>query len=352
MLTVKGRKRLMAADAVVYDRLAVTALPADLPSAVELHPVGKRAKHHPLAQEEINALLVRLARECKRVVRLKGGDPFVFGRGGEEGLALVEAGVPFEVIPAVTAGVAVPAYAGIPVTHRNVSVRLTLVTAHESIKSDGPQVRWDLLAQDPHATLVGYMGVTSLPEVTRKLLAAGMPDDTPAALIQRGTSPVQRRVVSTIAKLHADGQAAGIKPPAVFVIGPTVAFAERLDWFVSRPLFGQRLVLPAPAGRLGEALDLAGAEVVELPLPVGEAGRTVLHSQPVTGCLLRDAEEVEALEEERDGAGFSAETIAWCLDEQAAARARDLGWLGVQVLPREVTAANLVEELQRRLPAS
>ncbi|MCJ7754266.1 MAG: uroporphyrinogen-III C-methyltransferase, partial [Thermoanaerobaculales bacterium] len=196
LLTVRGRRRLAEADAVVYDRLAAGALPVDLAAHVELHPVGKVAGNHPIPQSEINALLVRLAREGKRVVRLKGGDPYVFGRGGEEAEVLAEEGIRFEVVPGVTSGVAALAWAGIPATHRRESVRLTLLTAHEAIKGDGPQVRWDLLAQDEHATLVGYMGVTALPTVVERLLEAGMAPDTPAAMVQQGTTAAQRTVVS------------------------------------------------------------------------------------------------------------------------------------------------------------
>jgi len=163
LLTLRGYRRLMAADAVVYDRLAAPALPCDLPGSVELHCVGKTAGRHPVPQEEINAMLIRLAREGKRVVRLKGGDSYVFGRGGEEAEVLAAAGVPFEVVPGVTSGIAAPAWAGIPVTHRREAVRVTLLTAHECAKSGGPQVRWDLLAQDEASTIVGYMGVTALP---------------------------------------------------------------------------------------------------------------------------------------------------------------------------------------------
>src|SRR3972149_4906928 len=180
LLTLRGRQRLMSAEAVVYDRLAATALPCDLPANVGLHCVGKEAGHHPVPQEEINALLVRLAREGKRVVRLKGGDPYVFGRGGEEAEALAAAGVRFEVVPGVTSGIAVPAYAGVPPTHRHEAVRVTLLTAHESKKEDGTQVRWDLLAADPHSTLVGYMGVTSLPQGVERPISAGVESLPPA----------------------------------------------------------------------------------------------------------------------------------------------------------------------------
>lgn len=344
LLTVRARQRLLSAQAIVYDRLAAAALPCDLGEGVELHCVGKEAGHHPVPQEEINALLVRLAMDGKRTVRLKGGDPFVFGRGAEEAVALRSAGVPYEVVPGVTAALGATACAGIPVTHRGESVRLTLVTAHESAKGNGPQVRWDLLAQDPHATLVGYMGVSSLPEVAARLVAAGMPASTPAALVARGATAGQRTVVSTLAGLHAAGVAAGVRPPAIFVIGPTVRHAAALDWFASRPLSGERLGVFAPAAGLGPALDVAGADLVEMPCPLTPAARVVIEAAPLTGWLLRSARDVEALEEERALPGWDAEIRAWCLGAGAAERARALGWRQVVELaegadPEAVIAA-------------
>jgi uroporphyrin-III C-methyltransferase/precorrin-2 dehydrogenase/sirohydrochlorin ferrochelatase len=347
LLTVRGRQRLLAADAVVCDRLAMTALPCELTNDVELHWVGKEAGRHPIPQEEINALLVRLAREGKRVVRLKGGDPYIFGRGGEEAEVLIEAGIPFEVVPCVTAAVAVPAYAGIPVTYRNEAVRLTLVTAHESKKAGGPQVRWDLLAGDRHATLLGYMGVTSLPKVVDSLLEHGMDPATPAAMIERGTTSRQRVARSSLAQLPRAVERAGLKPPALFAIGPAVRHAERLDWFGARPLLGQRVLVPAPAGSLHEALELAGAEVVEAPLPLTEAARIVIGALPLTGCVLVTVAQVDGLDEERDAPGWSRGVVAWCLDRAAADRARELGWQRVELVDGEREA--LVDALIRQL---
>jgi uroporphyrin-III C-methyltransferase / precorrin-2 dehydrogenase / sirohydrochlorin ferrochelatase len=335
LLTVRARQRLLAADAIVYDRLAAAALPGDLRSDVELHCVGKEAGHHSVPQEETNALLVRLALEGKRTVRLKGGDPFVFGRGGEEAQALRWAGVPYEVVPGVTAALGATACAGIPVTHRAESVRVTFVTARESAKGDGPQVRWSLLAQDRNATLVGYMGVSRLPEVAERLVAAGMPPTTPAALIAQGTTARQRTVVSTIARLHDAGLAAGIHPPALFVIGPTVRHAAALDWFASRPLSGERLAVFAPGGELAPALDVGGAEVLELERPVGPAARVAIEAAPLTGIVFRDGDEVEAVEEERAALGWDAGVRAYCLGLSAAARARALGWPSVVDLAGE-----------------
>ncbi len=326
LLTLRARQRLMRADVVVYDNLALPALPCDLPEKTELHCVGKQAGHHPVPQHEINAMLLRLADQGKRVVRLKGGDPFVFGRGGEEAEALAKAGIAFEVVPAVTAGVAVPSYAGIPITHRQEVVRVTFVTAHESEKTDGPQVRWDLLGQDPHATLIGYMGVTSLPQVVERLLQAGMDPNTPAAMIERGTTAHQRSVISSLSDLPNAIKKAGMRPPGLFVIGPTVRHAGRLDWYGGRPLAGQRLAIMEPSGSLGGHLEENGAQLVEVSYPLSQAARVVIGAMPITGCVLRTESEVEALDEERISTDWGPDVVAWCLSKEAAVRARALGW--------------------------
>lgn len=352
LLTVRGRERLQAADAVVYDRLAATALPTTLRADVELHPVGKTAGNHPVPQPEITALLVRLARAGKRVVRLKGGDPYVFGRGGEEAEVLAAEGIRFEVVPGVTSGVAALAWAGIPVTHRREAVRVTLLTAHEAIKSDGQQVRWDLLAQDRHATIVGYMGVTALPAVVHELLAWGMSPEMPAAMVSRGTTAAQRRVVTTVAELPTAVAAAGLEPPALFVIGPTVRHAERLDWFDSRPLAGERLVVALASPTLTAALEEAGADVVAVPLPMTPAARVVLGAQPLTGCVVRSPAEVDLFDEERGGSGWDDGTVGWCLGAAASARAAERGWQALVELEEaaddESIAAAIMARRRRR----
>ncbi len=350
LLTVRARQRLLAADAVVYDRLAAPALPGDLPARTELHPVGKTAGHHPVPQEEINALLIRLARAGKRVVRLKGGDPYVFGRGGEEAEALAAAGIPFEVVPGVTSGIAAPAFMGIPVTHRSEAVRLTLLTAHECAKDNGPQVRWDLLAQDPHNTLVGYMGVTSLPRVVERLVDAGMDPATPAALVERGSTSAQREVVSTLAGLVEAGRRAGIRPPALFIIGPTVGHAHTLGWWRRAPLAGQRLVVSIGGEELATALEANGAEVVAVPLPVTPAARVAMGALPLTGCVLRNPAEVDALDDERGGPGWDGRVMAWCLGEATARRARARGWRWVEVIRDDVGGGELVARIARLRP--
>lgn len=345
LLTVRGRQRLFEADAVVFDRLAAPALPCALPAEVELHPVGKHAGSHPIPQEEINALLVRLARRGLRVVRLKGGDPYVFGRGGEEAEVLKAEGIGFEVVPGVTSGVAAMAWAGIPVTHRREAVRLTLLTAHEAVKSDGPQVRWDLLAQDKNATIIGYMGVTALPEVVHQLLGGGMDPQTPAAMVEQGTTAAQRRVVSTLVDLPAAVAEAGIKPPALFAIGPTVRHSENLDWFSRMPLAGERLVVPDTAEIMTHRLEDAGAEVVAVPFPVTPAARVVMAALPITGCVVTSPAEVDWLHEERSGAGWSSDVRSWCVGEKAAARARERGWRGVQTLEEGMSCDRLVASI-------
>ncbi len=347
LLTVRGRQRLLEADAVVFDRLASPALPPELGADVELHPVGKIAGHHPVPQEEINDLLVRLARSGRRVVRLKGGDPYVFGRGGEEAEVLAAEGVPFEVVPGVTSGVAAMAWAGVPVTHRREAVRLTLLTAHEAIKSDGPQVRWDLLADDPHSTLVGYMGVSALPQVVASLLEHGMDPATPAVMVEQGTTSAQRRVISTLVELPAAIEAAGLGPPALFAIGPTVRHAETLDWVSRLPLAGHRLLIPAARPELARCLEGAGAEVVMLPLPVTPAARVVIGALPLTGCVASTPAEVDWMDEERGGPGWDGAVTAWCVGAETADRARERGWPAVRQLDDDDDADQLVATIAK-----
>ena len=275
-----------------------------------------------MPQDEINALLVRLARMGKRVVRLKGGDPFVFARGGEELAGAARGRHPCEAIPGVTAGIAVPAAADIPVTYRGEAVRLTFVTAHEG---GSPQVRWDLLAQDQHATLVGYMGVSTLAEVSAALIAGGMSPATPAAVIEQGTLPGQRSVRAPLAELAAAAKANGIKPPAIFVIGQVVAHAETLQ-APPKPLRGLRIALFAPAGELGLALEAAGASLLVAPEPLTAAARLVIGAGPLAGWLVRSSAELAALESARAAHGFAVRGTLWCLSSALVAEARQHGF--------------------------
>lgn len=271
LITVRGRELIDNADAIVYDALANPALlPPDAVSAgfPELFYVGKRGgAKRSVTQEDISLLLIRLAREGKRVVRLKGGDPFVFGRGSEEAIACGEAGIPCEVVPGITAGIAAPAYAGIPVTHRGMSSSVTLVTGSEDPAKLANTTNWDALAKSG-STIVLYMGVKTLPRTTGALIEGGLPSETPAAAIQWGTHSRQRTVTATLGTICDAIEREGIKAPVVTVIGWSVLLREEIAWFEKRPLFGKRIVVtrateqaPALSGRLREL----GAEVFEVP---------------------------------------------------------------------------------------
>lgn len=266
LLTLRGRQVLEKAEAVVYDHLASPRLLDLAPSTAERIYVGKQAGEHTMKQEDISALLVRLAVEGKQVVRLKGGDPFVFGRGGEEALALAEAGADFEVVPGVTAGVAAPAYAGIPVTHRGAAGAVAFVTGHEAGEENS--LDYSALARFP-GTLVFFMGAANIEAICRRLTEAGLDPRTPAAVIRWGSTPRQQTVAGTAEDLAARALAAGIESPALIVLGKVVALRDKLNWFESRPLLGRRIVVTRSRGQASELvqrLEALGAEAVELPM--------------------------------------------------------------------------------------
>ncbi|CAN5855096.1 uroporphyrinogen-III C-methyltransferase [soil metagenome] len=266
LFTVKGVRYMREADAVVYDRLAPEALLGYARPDAEKIYVGKKPGNPTMSQDEINALLVELGRAGKTVVRLKGGDPYIFGRGGEEALTLIEARLPFEVVPGVTSGVAAPAYAGIPVTHRNVSTSVAFVTGHEDPTKGSTDVDWSKLANGAD-TLVLYMGVGRIGEISAGLIAAGKSPDTPVACVRWGTIAEQRTVTGTLDDIADRVSGAGLKPPAIIVVGEVVALREAgLDWYERRPLFGRRVVVTrarAQAGELSAELERLGAEVDE-----------------------------------------------------------------------------------------
>ncbi|MEJ2091028.1 MAG: uroporphyrinogen-III C-methyltransferase [Syntrophobacterales bacterium] len=267
LMTVKGQKLLARADVIVYDQLASPELLHQARPGAEIIYVGKKAGAHTLPQGGINELLVDRAKAGFMVVRLKGGDPFVFGRGGEEAEALAAAGVPFEVVPGVTSAVAVPAYAGIPVTHRDHTTLVTFVTGHEDPTKPESTIPWDNLGANP-GTLVFLMGVKNLAENCRRLVQAGRPPDTPAAVIQSGTLPTQRTVSGTLADMADRAQEAGIQPPAILVVGGVAALRERLAWWEKRPLYGKTVVVTRTreqASALVELLSAAGARCLEVP---------------------------------------------------------------------------------------
>ncbi len=227
LITARGLELLRRAEVVIYDRLVASELLCETRRDAEMIYAGKATDHHTLPQAEINALLIEHAHRGKLVVRLKGGDPYVFGRGGEEALALAEAGIPFEVVPGVTSAIAVPACAGIPVTHREVASSFTVVTGHEDRQRQETGVDWATIAC-AKGTLVFLMGVTNLPTIVKELVENGRPLDTPAAIVERGTTPQQRVVVGTLADIHERALAAHIQPPAITIVGEVVALRDKI----------------------------------------------------------------------------------------------------------------------------
>jgi uroporphyrin-III C-methyltransferase len=228
LITRKGLRCLHMADVVIYDRLVSEELLDEAPARARRIFVGKKPGCHAIKQEEIESLLIHYARLGYRVVRLKGGDPFVFGRGGEEALALSSAGIPFEVVPGVSSAIAVPAYAGIPVTQRDYSASVTIVTGHE--QPTQAAVNWEALAKTG-GTLIILMGVEALSQITQRLLDGGLAPDTEAAVIQQGTTPQQRVVKGTLSNIAQRATTERIQPPAITVIGAVVALSEALNWF-------------------------------------------------------------------------------------------------------------------------
>jgi uroporphyrinogen III methyltransferase / synthase len=266
LLTLKGKTVLERADCVIYDFLANEELLKYTPALCERIFVGKRAGRHAFGQEQINQLLVEKSREGDAVVRLKGGDPFVFGRGGEEAAALAEAGIPFEIVPGVSSGIAVPAYAGIPVTHRKVSASVSFVSIRGDSASETNGA--DTLPRFPNSdTAVFLMGTRSLASIIRLLLKQGRSSSTPVAVIRWGTLPYQQTIVGTLGDIVS--RTHGVAPPTVVIVGEVVNLRSQLGWYERLPLFGKRIVITRPlnqAASLREALAERGAEAVEMPM--------------------------------------------------------------------------------------
>jgi len=269
LITLRGAEALRRADAIVYDALASPRLLDLAPPGALRIDVGKRGHDAPTrSQEEINALLLKLAREGRCVVRLKGGDPYVFGRGGEEAGACAEAGIPFEVVPGVSSVLGALAYAGIPITDRRHAASFAVVTGHKDPTQASRETRWDLLARAADTLLV-LMGMRNLRELTARLLEAGRGPDTPAAAVMSGTLPEQRVVTSSLGELADAVEAAGLGAPSVVVVGGVVGLREALSWYERQPLFGKRVLVTRSAEQSGpfvDALAAAGAEAVCVPM--------------------------------------------------------------------------------------
>jgi len=267
LLTVLGQERLRSADLVVYDRLVNLSLLGEAPSGAERVYVGKAAGDYAVSQADIERLLIEGAREGKAVVRLKGGDPFVFGRGGEEAEALAAAGIPFEVVPGVTSAIAAAAYAGIPLTHREMASSFAVVTGHEDESKTQSTIDWRALAGGPD-TVVFLMARRSLASVCERLVENGRPAETPAAIVERGTTPQQRVVEAPLAQIAAAADTAGIGAPAALIVGEVVSLRAKLRWFDDRPLFGKRVLVTrtrTQASAMVRRLAREGAEPIEFP---------------------------------------------------------------------------------------
>ena len=266
LFTLKGEAVLQQADVVVYDSLVGEGVLARIPEHARLINVGKRASHHTMVQEDINKVLLEEAQKGNKVVRLKGGDPFLFGRGGEELELLSENGISYEIVPGVTSPISVPAYNGIPVTHRDFCSSLHIITGH---KRAGQTYDIDFRAlTQTKGTLVFLMGIAALEDICKGLLNGGMDPDMPAAVLQKGTTAGQKRVVATVSTLNAEVDRQGIETPAIIVVGKVCSLADRFAWYEKLPLAGWKVLVTRPRQHISKTADLLrkkGAEVLELP---------------------------------------------------------------------------------------
>lgn len=267
LITLRGVACLQQADLVLYDRLINPQLLRHARPYAEVVYVGKAAGGQALTQQEINDLLVQRAKAGDTVVRLKGGDPFVFGRGGEEALALAKAGIPFEVVPGISSAIAAPAYAGVPVTHRGLASSFAVITGHEDPTKPDSSIRWEHLATGVD-TLIFLMGVENLSLIVQQLIAHGRAPETPVALVRWGTWPRQETLTGTLANIQEVLKGRTFGPPAATIVGPTVALREHIRWFDTRPLFGMRVLVTRAqdqASQLAEQLAALGADPIEAP---------------------------------------------------------------------------------------
>jgi uroporphyrinogen III methyltransferase / synthase len=357
LMTARSLELIAAADSILHDRLIPPAALTGARDGAELRYVGKGPGEASVAQDRIHEELVERARRGLSVVRLKGGDPFVFGRGGEEAEALRAAGVEFEVVPGVTAGVAAPAYAGIPVTHRDDASAVAFVTGHEDPAKDETALDWDALARFP-GTLVMYMGVKKLPEIAGRLAAAGRDPDEPAAAVERGTLAGQRHVVATLATLADEVSAAGLRPPSILLFGRVAARRDAIAWLERRPLHGRRVVVTrarAQASGMAAALTALGAEVIELPAirieprtDSAEVREAIAALHTYSLVCLTSPNGVRLLFEAMEAAGRDARALAWAqvaaIGPGTAAALRAHGVIA-DVVPGRSIAEALVEAL-------
>ena len=352
LITVRGRACLEHAEVVIYDNLANDALLEYAPNAERIF-VGKSTGHHTLLQDEINQLLLREAQRVSRVVRLKGGDPFVFGRGGEEALFLTQQGIPFEVVPGVTAGIGVPAYAGIPVTHRGVSGSVTLLTGHEDSHSGALGV--DLAQLATQGTLIFYMGVKSLPRVVNELVRLGRTPDTPVAVIEWGTFARQRTIRGRLDSIHDMCLQENVVPPALVVVGAVTQLSDSLSWFENRPLYGKRIAVTRARTQASELVVLLrelGADVFEFPTIEIERVPAPPDLGPVSDydwIVLTSVNGVDMLFERLDALGRDARDLAGvklCVIGSATREAVHKRFLRCDLMPENYVAESLLAALE------
>ena len=358
LMTRRSLELIASADAILYDRLIPRGALDGARANAELRYVGKEPGAPALTQEETNELLVQLGRAGKRVVRLKGGDPFVFGRGGEEAEALAAAGVPFEVVPGVTAGVAAPAYAGIPVTHREAASAVAFVTGHEDPEKPDSALDWDALARFP-GTLVLYMGIKNLPLIAERLAGAGRDAEEAVAVVERGTHPGQRTLVDTLGGIAARVEAEEIRPPAITLVGAVAELRETVAWLERRPLHGEVVAVTrarAQASGLAARLAELGAEVVETPAirieprPVeGELRAAIERIEEYALVCLTSPNGVRLLFDALGAGGRDARTLAGAtVAAIGPGTAAELASRGIRadVVPERFVAEALVEALE------
>jgi uroporphyrinogen III methyltransferase/synthase len=351
LLTARALELIAGADVILYDRLIPAEALAGARADAELRYVGKEGGGPFVPQEETEALMLERARGGALVVRLKGGDPFVFGRGGEEALALAAAGIAFEVVPGITAGIAAAGYAGIPVTHRGLASAVALITAHEDPRKPEQAVDWQALAAFP-GTLVFYMGVRTLPTLTARLIEAGRPPQQPAAVVARGTLPDQQTVLGTLATIASDAASAGVSAPAITVIGDVAALHSELAWRAPGPLAGVTVVVTrarAQASELAARLRTLGARALETPAIRISATSDPL--PPLAGfdlICLTSANGVQQLFERLAARGEDARALAGArvaaIGPGTARALREHGVIA-DIVPERFVAEGLIEAL-------
>jgi uroporphyrinogen III methyltransferase/synthase len=364
-ITVRGLELLRQAEVVVFDALANPLLLDEAPATSEKIDVGKRARDHKLSQDQINQLLVDKAREGKRVVRLKGGDPYLFGRGAEELIYCAKAGVACEVVPGITSGIAAPLAAGIPVTHREVASTLTLVTGHEDPTKGASAIDYRSLAGliSAGGTVCFYMGVGRLKAISDELQKHGLAGATPVALIQWGATPKQRSLRTTLAKADEQVRLAGIGSPAIIVVGPVAAIQEPgLDFYMNRPLFGRRVLVTRTrqqASTLKKRLAELGAEVLEAPtvelVPPSdwsEVDRAIRDIGQFDWVVLTSGNGVRTLKERLDHLGLDARHLAGvrfaAVGETTEEELRTTLGIKADLVPTRFVAESLAGELISR----